>query len=127
MTRMPIRAIFDNKPENAGVLSQGTGKIWYEKLAGGIRDVAKSQLPKESNFGFEIDTFIVNVTSYLPWYLSLPLPSPFTPTPLPSTSTSTPSPSQWRHRLDEKEQMLMKWQASDPMPRHRNRDQEKDY
>lgn len=29
--------------------------------------MAKSQLPKESNFGFEIDTFIVNVSSYLPW------------------------------------------------------------
>ena len=48
---------------------QGTGKIWYENLTGGIRDVAKSELPKESNFGFEIDTFIVNVTSYLPWYV----------------------------------------------------------
>ena len=57
--------------------NQGTGKIWYEKLTGGIRDVAKSELPIESNFGFEIDTFIVNVTSYLPWYLSPPLPVPF--------------------------------------------------
>lgn len=75
VTRMPIRAIFDNEPKNAGVLSQGTGKIWYDKLTGGIRDVANSELPQESNFGFEIDTFIVNVTSYLPWYVSFaPVP-----------------------------------------------------
>ena len=72
VTRMPIRAIFDNEPKNAGVLSQGTGKIWYGKLTGGIRDVAKSELPKESNFGFEINTFIVNVTSYLPWCVLIP-------------------------------------------------------
>ena len=75
VTRMPIRAIFDNEPKNAGVLSQGTGKIWYDKLTGGIRDVANSELPQGSNFGFEIDTFIVNVTSYLPWYISFaPVP-----------------------------------------------------
>ncbi len=67
VTRMPIRAIFDNERENAGVLSQGTGKIWYDELTGGIRPVDEKELPRESKFGFEIDTFVMNVTSYLPW------------------------------------------------------------
>ena len=65
--RMDIRAIFDSPMEDAGVLSQGTGKIWYEKLVGGLYEVPKHELPQGSNFGYDLSTFMINVQSYLPW------------------------------------------------------------
>lgn len=64
MRRMPIRAMFDNEREEAGVLSPD-GNIWYEKLVGGLREV--KELPEGVKFGYEMDTFVVDVTTYLPW------------------------------------------------------------
>ncbi|KAF4999976.1 hypothetical protein F66182_16262 [Fusarium sp. NRRL 66182] len=65
--RMDIRAIFDSPIENAGILSKGTGKVWYEKLVGGLHEVPKHELPQGSNFGYDLSTFMINVQSYLPW------------------------------------------------------------
>ncbi|KAL5348625.1 hypothetical protein ACLOAV_006042 [Pseudogymnoascus australis] len=67
MRRMPIRAMFDNEREEAGVLSPD-GNIWYEKLVGGLREV--KELPEGVKFGYEMDTFVVDVTTYLPWLLT---------------------------------------------------------
>jgi len=66
--RMDIRAVFDNDIENAGVLSQGTGKVWYEKLVGGLRWVDEAELPEGTKFGFQCGTFVIDVSKYLPWY-----------------------------------------------------------
>jgi hypothetical protein len=70
--RMDIRALFDNAPEDAGVLSKGTGKIWYDSIVpGGIRwldaGAEGKGLPEGVRFGFEIGTFVIDVSSYLPW------------------------------------------------------------
>ncbi|OBT51886.1 hypothetical protein VE04_07910 [Pseudogymnoascus sp. 24MN13] len=65
--RMPIRAMFDKEREEAGVLSPD-GKIWYEELVGGLREV--KELPEGVKFGYELDTFVVDVTTYLPWLLT---------------------------------------------------------
>lgn len=67
VTRMPIRAIFDKERAEAGVLSKATGRVWYEEMVGGLREVGEGELPEGSRFGFEMDTFVVNVSSYLPW------------------------------------------------------------
>jgi len=64
---MDIRAIFDSEKEDAGILSQGTGKVWYEKLVGGLRPIPDAELPAGAKFGFELSTFVINVQSYLPW------------------------------------------------------------
>lgn len=66
--RLPIRAWFDREMEEAGVLSvdgEGKGKIWYEKLTG-LRFVEEGR-PEGSEFGFECETFVVDVQKYLPW------------------------------------------------------------
>ncbi|KAI9742604.1 MAG: hypothetical protein M1818_003745 [Claussenomyces sp. TS43310] len=57
--RMPIRALFDNRIEDAGVLSQGTGKVWYEELVGGIQPVPQRELPPGTHFGFDLNTLQV--------------------------------------------------------------------
>jgi D-amino-acid oxidase len=64
---MPITAIYDSKIEEAGVLSQGTGKIWYEDLVGGIRMLGEKELPKGAKFGCDLETFVVDTQVYLPW------------------------------------------------------------
>lgn len=65
--KMPIRAVFDNSIEESGVLSQGTGKVWYEKLVGGLKVLEKSEVPEGASWAMELDTFVINVQSYLPW------------------------------------------------------------
>lgn len=73
---MPIRAIFDSTPEKAAVLSKDTGKIWYDKMVGGIRPVTKENgLPEGAGFGFEIDTFVLDTGAYLPWCVFPSFPS----------------------------------------------------
>lgn len=65
--KMPITAIYDSVIEEAGVLSQGTGKIWYEELVGGIKMLESRELPEGARFGCELDTFVVDTQVYLPW------------------------------------------------------------
>jgi D-amino-acid oxidase len=65
--RMEIRAIYDRPPEQAGVLSETTNAIWYERLVGGLRIIPQSLLPAGAKFGYDADTFVVNTQVYLPW------------------------------------------------------------
>jgi D-amino-acid oxidase len=65
--QMPITAIYDSKIEEAGVLSQGTRKIWYEDLVGGIRMLGEKELPEGANFGCDLETFVVDTQVYLPF------------------------------------------------------------
>jgi D-amino-acid oxidase len=65
--KMPITAIYDSVIEEAGVLSQGTGNIWYEELVGGVRMMEGRELPEGARFGCELDTFVVDTQVYLPW------------------------------------------------------------
>lgn len=64
---MPITAIYDSVIEDAGVLSTGTGKIWYEDLVGGVRMLGEGELPEGAKFGCDLKTFVVDTQVYLPW------------------------------------------------------------
>ena len=65
---MGLRAVFDGEIEEVGVLSEGTGKLWYEELAGGMRYLEKSELPKDAVFGLDFkSTFRLNTQVYLNW------------------------------------------------------------
>ncbi|KAH8898748.1 putative D-amino acid oxidase [Thozetella sp. PMI_491] len=67
ITRMNIRACFDNEPAQAGVLSEATGKIWYERFIKGIEPIPEDELPEGSKFGMVVPTFMVNTQGYLAW------------------------------------------------------------
>lgn len=64
--RMNIQAFYDSEIEKAGILSQGTGKVWYEGLTG-LRWMEKEELREDAVFGYECASFVVNVQVYLPW------------------------------------------------------------
>ncbi|KAI8933528.1 hypothetical protein NX059_009265 [Plenodomus lindquistii] len=66
--RQGMWAFFDAGREEAGVLSKGTGKVWYDELVGGIRDVSKENMPRDAVFGMDIpSTFRINTQVYLQW------------------------------------------------------------
>jgi hypothetical protein len=72
--RMGLRAIFDGKIEECGILSKDTGKIWYEDLVGGMRYLGKDELPSGAVFGLDFkSTFRLNTQVYLNWYAVLRL------------------------------------------------------
>jgi hypothetical protein len=75
ITRMDLNAIFDRPIEQAEVLSQVTGKIWYDKITGGIRPMPRDNLPEGACFGLVMSTFSVNTQGYLAWYVFLPFSS----------------------------------------------------
>lgn len=62
---MELRALFDSEREDAGVLSEGTGKVWYENLAG-LREVTGKEL-QGAVFGYDMNSFQINVPVYLSW------------------------------------------------------------
>ncbi|KAH0379014.1 putative D-amino acid oxidase, partial [Aureobasidium melanogenum] len=64
---MPITAIYDSVIEDAGVLSQDTGKVWYKELVGGIRMLEGNELPEGAKFGCDLKSFVVDTQVYLPW------------------------------------------------------------
>ncbi|CAG8947946.1 unnamed protein product [Penicillium salamii] len=64
---MSIRSIYDDEIEKVGILSDFTGKIWYDKLVGGLHYLAQEELPDGAKFGFDAQTFVINVQVYLPW------------------------------------------------------------
>lgn len=72
ITRMDPNVLFDRPMEQAEVLSQATGKIWYDALTGGICDISKDKLPEDACFGMVISTFMVNTQGYLGWYVFPP-------------------------------------------------------
>ena len=63
---MEIRSLFDSAIEDAGVFSEGTGKIWYEELVGGLRKVKEEEL-QGAVFGYDMDSFQIEVPVYLGW------------------------------------------------------------
>lgn len=68
----PLRALFNSPLEEAGILSQndaGKRRLWYENLVGGFTWMKKEELPEGAIFGFECDSFVVDVQRYLPWYV----------------------------------------------------------
>lgn len=65
--RLPIWAFYDSEKEDAGILSQGTGKVWYEEMAR-LRWLDEVKEVREgARFGYEAQSFVVNVQVYLPW------------------------------------------------------------
>ncbi|XP_014552911.1 hypothetical protein COCVIDRAFT_40963 [Bipolaris victoriae FI3] len=66
--RMGMWAVFDTPIEEAGILSEGTGRVWYDELVGGLRELDKERLPRDAVFGVEIPaTFRINTQVYLQW------------------------------------------------------------
>ncbi|KAJ5088419.1 hypothetical protein N7456_012035 [Penicillium angulare] len=65
--KMTIRSIYDDDIDKVGLLSVGTNRIWYDDLAGGIRFLPHETLPEGAQFGFDVDTFVIDVQRYLPW------------------------------------------------------------
>jgi D-amino-acid oxidase len=60
--------VFDAPIEETGVLSDGTNKIWYDQLVGGLKELSKEQLPKGAVVGIEFPTtFRINTAVYLQW------------------------------------------------------------
>jgi D-amino-acid oxidase len=71
--RMGMWAIFDAPIEETGILSDGTGKIWYDQLVGGLRNLEGDELPHDAVFGIEFPTtFRINTAIYLQWYPNFP-------------------------------------------------------
>lgn len=58
-----------NRPlEESDLLTEATGKIWYDKLVGGITDLDKKDLPEGAMFGLDFkSTFRINTQVYLNW------------------------------------------------------------
>jgi len=66
--KMGMWAVFDNSREEAEVLSQGTGRVWYEELVGGLADLRKEDLPEGAVWGMDMKkTFRINTQVYLQW------------------------------------------------------------
>ncbi|KAK7408135.1 hypothetical protein QQX98_009726 [Neonectria punicea] len=66
-----LRMIFDQKAEDAEILSKGTGKVWYDELVGGLVPLGKEQLPKGAVFRMDApSTFVINTQVYLQWLLA---------------------------------------------------------
>ena len=63
---MPLRILRDAPIEEAGVLSEGTGKIWYEELVGGFKKLEGEDL-QGASWGYEMGSFLIDVSVYLPW------------------------------------------------------------
>jgi glycine/D-amino acid oxidase-like deaminating enzyme len=67
--RMDIRALVDGEVEECGVLTEETGKVWYEELVGGFRDVRGEEL-LGAVWGVEYGSFRINTQVYLGWWVS---------------------------------------------------------
>ncbi|KAH7080004.1 D-amino-acid oxidase-like protein [Paraphoma chrysanthemicola] len=69
--RMGMWSFFDSPIEETGILSDGTNKIWYDQLVGGLKDISNENLPKDVEFGKEWpSTFRINTAVYLTWLQS---------------------------------------------------------
>lgn len=67
--RQEMWAAFDAKLEETNLLTSQTGKVWYDRLVGGLRNLTKEELPKDAVFGLEFpSTFRINTQVYLQWY-----------------------------------------------------------
>jgi D-amino-acid oxidase len=64
---MRIRFHYEKPIEEVGILTEATGKLWFEELVGGLEAIGKGELPEGTVFGFEMASFVINVQMYLPW------------------------------------------------------------
>ncbi|KAH7138541.1 hypothetical protein B0J11DRAFT_514692 [Dendryphion nanum] len=72
--RMGMRGYFDGPLEESGLLTPQTGKIWYDELVGGLKQVPKEELPEGAVFGLDFpSTFRINTQIYLGWLQNLVL------------------------------------------------------
>ncbi|PSN66642.1 FAD dependent oxidoreductase [Corynespora cassiicola Philippines] len=66
--RQAMWGVFDAPIEETGILSEGTGKVWYDELVGGMRELTRGELPEGAVFGLEFpSTFRINTGIYLLW------------------------------------------------------------
>lgn len=69
--RQSMWGVFDAPIEETGILTEETGKVWYDSLVGGLRKLNDTELPKDAVFGFEFpSTFRINTQVYLQWLQS---------------------------------------------------------
>lgn len=69
--RMGMWAVFDAPIEETGILTEETGKVWYDALVGGLRTLKEEERPEGSVFGVEFQsTFRIHTQVYLQWYVS---------------------------------------------------------
>lgn len=69
--RQQMWAVLDAPIEETNLRSPATGKIWYDELVGGLRDLRKDELPEGAVFGLEFpSTFRINTQVYLQWLQS---------------------------------------------------------
>lgn len=68
--RQQMWAVLDAAIEETNLLTPQTGKIWYDDLVGGLRNLEKEELPEGAVFGLEFpSTFRINTQIYLQWYV----------------------------------------------------------
>lgn len=71
--RQGMWAVLDAPIEETNLLTPETGRIWYDELVGGLRNLTKEELPEGAVFGLEFpSTFRINTQVYLQWYVSGP-------------------------------------------------------
>ncbi|XPS80089.1 D-amino-acid oxidase [Ascochyta lentis] len=69
--RQQMWAVLDAPIEETNLLTPETGKIWYDELVGGLRNLEKDELPEGAVFGLEFpSTFRINTQVYLQWLQS---------------------------------------------------------
>ncbi|KAF1955199.1 nucleotide-binding domain-containing protein [Byssothecium circinans] len=69
--KMGMVGYFDAEIEESGLLSQGTGKIWFEDLVGGLEILGKGECPEGAAFGVVYPrTFRIHTQVYLNWLLA---------------------------------------------------------
>ena len=75
-------ALFDAPIGETGILTEETGKVWYDSLVGGLRRLGQEEMKgrgEDAVFGLEFPrTFRINTQVYLQWFVSPPpLPTSF--------------------------------------------------
>lgn len=69
--RQQMWAVLDAPIEETNLRTPATGRIWYDELVGGLRNLTKEELPEGAVFGLEFpSTFRINTQVYLQWYVS---------------------------------------------------------
>lgn len=67
---MGIRWHYEHPIDEVGIKTPQTGKLWYEELVGGLKEIEQQDLPEGTVFGFEMASFVIDVQKYLPWYVT---------------------------------------------------------
>ena len=64
---MQIRWHYEQPIDEVGIKTPATGKLWFEKLVGGLEKIPEEELPSGTAFGYEMASFVIDVQRYLPW------------------------------------------------------------